>query len=347
MLKPNMPDSKWMTVEKRITAYIESHGGCIPFRDFMELELYLQPSSTEEGGYYSGGKVKFGPSGDFFTGPDMHSPYYGQGLAQKLVDCWEQLGKPSPFTVVEMGCGSGVMAKDILDSVAEHRGEFAEALDFVLLEISPLLVKRQKRTLASVTVPYRHIIASAYQLPLADLTGVIISNELPDAFPFHRLINLDGRLGEVYIGIEDGEMYEEIKEVNDPELVNYVRDQYYQVVDGEEFCVSPAATRWMAETAHAMERGFVITIDYGYDDRAVIENKGSAARYYGQREVLGGFDITCDMDFPGLIRTGEENGLKLIELTDEVDYTAGFAHYELGMRGSNGRARFVMVQQKQ
>ena len=45
---------------------IEAAGGAIPFSRYMELCLYAPGL-----GYYSAGRQKFGPGGDFVTAPEV------------------------------------------------------------------------------------------------------------------------------------------------------------------------------------------------------------------------------------------------------------------------------------
>ena len=75
------------------------------FARFMELALYHEPW-----GYYSSGPERIGAEGDFYTSPVAH-PAFGALLTVQLAGMWEMMGKPSPFHVVELGAGTGVMAQ--------------------------------------------------------------------------------------------------------------------------------------------------------------------------------------------------------------------------------------------
>ena len=67
---------------------------------------------TRRAGYYSGDGDHIGPAGDFYTAPTTH-PAFGALLALQLERCWELLGKPDSFTIVEEGGGKGRLAEDI------------------------------------------------------------------------------------------------------------------------------------------------------------------------------------------------------------------------------------------
>ena len=63
------------------------------------------------GGYYTrAGRV--GERGDFYTSPAAH-PAFGGLLCVQLWRMWRRLGRPSRFTAVELGAGDGLLARDI------------------------------------------------------------------------------------------------------------------------------------------------------------------------------------------------------------------------------------------
>ena len=85
----------------------------------MELALY-----HPQLGYYASKANSFkeaaiGPQGDFVTSPHMGHDF-GELLAVQFADMWEALGRPEPFTVVEMGAGQGLVAADVLSGLRSH-----------------------------------------------------------------------------------------------------------------------------------------------------------------------------------------------------------------------------------
>lgn len=331
-------------LENTIIEAIQQGGGLLPFSRFMELALYAQPSPHKVGGYYTEGKVLFGPGGDYFTSPDLHSPYFGRGLARVLVSCWKEMGCPEPFTVVEMGAGNGVMGRDILLTLREEAPPLFTHLDYVFLDISPSLLARQRQTLDGL--PAHYLLGSACPLPLRGVTGCFLSNELVDAFPVHRVLLTSQGLQEVFIGYEDSDFFEELGPPSEPRLAEYVAKMDIQMEEEREFCVSLMALQWLEGAAQSLERGFVLTFDYGYMDRRALTQDGRPPRFYGPRHRVGGFDITADVDFLALRDHGEALGLETVTLSDEVDYTAGFAPYPIGPGGNSQQARLVLLQSK-
>ncbi|MDQ3623910.1 MAG: class I SAM-dependent methyltransferase, partial [Verrucomicrobiota bacterium] len=83
-----------------LRARIAAHGP-IPFRDFMEAALY-----HSEHGYYASARAGIGRGGDFITNVSV-GPLFGKLVAVQLVEMWERLGTPRPFTILEQGVHHG------------------------------------------------------------------------------------------------------------------------------------------------------------------------------------------------------------------------------------------------
>ena len=103
--------------------------GPMTFARFMDLALYHEPW-----GYYSSGPERIGAGGDFYTSPVAH-PAFGALLTVQLAGMWEMMGKPSPFHVVELGAGTGVMARDIIEYSDHVSSDFADALEYVTIDM--------------------------------------------------------------------------------------------------------------------------------------------------------------------------------------------------------------------
>jgi len=81
----------------------------------MDLALY-----HPQYGYYmrppEAGTERIGWSGDFYTSSDVH-PILGRALAIQARQIDAVLGHPDPFTIVEMGPGKGLLARDLLQAL--------------------------------------------------------------------------------------------------------------------------------------------------------------------------------------------------------------------------------------
>src|SRR5208337_3060002 len=89
------------------------------FERYMALCLY-----HPEFGYYTQGRERTGVAGDYFTSSDLH-PVFARLVARQAAEMWNAMGRPEPFTWVEMGAGRGLFASDFLSWSAGALPEFS------------------------------------------------------------------------------------------------------------------------------------------------------------------------------------------------------------------------------
>ncbi len=298
--------------ELEIRARIARHGR-IAFAEFMQLALY-HPA----GGYYSrGGAV--GADGDYFTSPSAH-PAFGALIAAQLRRMWEILGRPAVFHAVEMGAGSGRLAADVSARAAGLGPDFAAALRYIAIDRS--------RPVSRGKAPPFHRIAAA-GAPLGRVAGCFISNELVDAFPVHRFVTRDGKPREIYVTERRGELVEEPAEPSTPALAQRLDRLPHRLPDGRRGEVNLEIGPWMAEVSEALERGFVVTIDYGRLERELYSEtrpRGTLQTYYRHApgsspyRRVGCQDITSHADFSEILHQGRRAGLNAVAFASQADY---------------------------
>jgi SAM-dependent MidA family methyltransferase len=213
---------------------IESAGGAIPFRRFMELALYGGH------GFYATGRA--GRRGDFLTSPEV-GPLFGAVLARLLDAEFERLGRPDPFTVVEAGAGPGTLAR----AVAAARPACAAALRYVAVEIS-----------AAQRADHPPAVESRGELPAGPIDGVVLANELLDNLPF-RLAVFDGAWREAYVAeAVDGAFVETLLAPIDP--VPSVLPPRPPL--GSRAPLQDDAAAWLGAATATIRTGRVVVIDY-------------------------------------------------------------------------------------
>jgi SAM-dependent MidA family methyltransferase len=88
---------------------------------------------------------------------------------------------------------------------------------------------------------------------------------------------------------------------------------------GQQAEINLNAARWLASAAQALEKGFILTIDYGYPAAELYTPRrklGTLLCYYRHQveenpyRRLGLQDITAHVDFTTLMKCGEELGLQ-------------------------------------
>ena len=290
-----------VSAEKQIRQAIRDEGK-ITFARFMELALYAPGA-----GYYSGRRAE-GRESDYVTAPVTH-PVFGALLSLQLEQMWELLERPGRFTVVEPGAGSGALARDILRYAQAQQPEFACCLDYLALELS----------VPPPALPLQPQWAVAATLPLRGVVGCILANEFLDAFPVHRFVVQEEQLLEVYVTLREDRLVEEIGQPSTPALQDRIQDLGVVLPAGFQGEVNLSIGWWMEEVARALERGFVLTIDYGGRAEEVYAPRrgGSTLRSYYRHTLsaspyqrVGQQDLTAHVDFTHVVEEGRKQGLE-------------------------------------
>lgn len=305
----------------------------ITFAEYMDLVLY-HPTH----GYYATKAINIGPQGDFFTSPHLGADF-GSLLAEQFVQMWEILGQSVPFTLLELGAGQGLLAADILEYVYHHHPDFFNALEYVIVERSAALRQEQQQRLQDLLpsakannekLPVRW--SSLEEIPTASITGCCFSNELVDALPVHQFVIQGGQLREIYVTTSNGSNFEEvIAEPSTPLLAEYfdlvkIELPSSAYPDGYRSEVNLAALDWLSMIANRLQRGYLLTIDYGYPASRYYNparQQGTLQCYYRHRRHdnpyihIGRQDITAHVDFTALELWGELCGLHNIGFTEQ------------------------------
>ena len=299
--------------------------GRIPFAEFMDLALY-HPKL----GYYDAAGEKIGPEGDFYTSPNIH-PIFGHLIARQLHQMWGILGHPSPFQILEMGAGKGLLCADILDYCREHLPRFYDDILYLLAEKSPAFEEKQRALLAPFSargkVEWVHPGTLLTGGPA--ITGCLLSNELIDSFPVHLAQQEDGELREIYVVDRDHSFGETLGPPSTPELEAYLHDYGAPFQEGQRGEINLGALEWVEGMSRSLSRGFVLTIDYGYEAEELYHPsrpQGTLLCYFRHTtspnpyQRVGYQDITAHVNFSALIRKGERLGLQRAGYTEQYRF---------------------------
>jgi len=286
--------------------------GKITFADFMEFALY-----HPEYGYYTSGKDKIGKKGDYYTSSDVHSVFGGL-IARQLEQMWRLLGS-GRFTVVEIGAGKGWLCHDILSCIRDEYPGFFEKIDYKIVEISRDLIERQSDTLKDFEAKVSWESYSEDGFSFNQIEGCFLSNEFVDSLPVHQVIVEDNCLKEIYVTTTDGVFCEKIDELSNHELENYFNELKIDLKDGQRAEVNLKALDWIKNIYRCLNRGFVITIDYGHLAEELYSeerHRGTLICYYEHTtsenpyERVGNQDITSHVNFSSIIEEGIKSGLR-------------------------------------
>ena len=319
-------------LRRKIEAEISEHGP-IPFSRYMEMCLY-----DPEFGYYSRNAAQFGKAGDFYTSSDVHA-VFARLLARQFDEMWRVLGSPQHITLLELGPGRGLFARDVLDWSEKKFTGFFRALRYELVERSPALrvviEETLKRHINSGSVLVETLVAEAQSsgmphgasevAPFENTPTIVFANEFFDALPV-EVVSSEGSLR---IDVRNGR-FVEIWFPSSAEDLEFLDRYSIHPEPDERVEVSLTSMKQMSRAAK-IERGFVVTIDYGYTReeqlagrhrgtlKAIRKHSVSANPY----EAPGEHDITADVNFTALAAIARQNGFHMQKLITQSQFLMG------------------------
>ncbi len=295
-------------------------GGSLPFASYMAECLY-----HPQHGYYNSPAAAHRIR-DYYTSVDVH-PVFGRLLARQLAEMWEILGRPRPFLAAELGAATGALAAQILDFTARALPDFSAALRYVAVEQSAVrrraLEQRHAASLASERL------FSVDVLPPQIPAGCVFSNEFFDALPVRRLICMQGQLRELHVTSGPAGFADHVGPPEDPAISEYFAREGIALEEGQQVEVSPAAGDWMGEIGRSLQRGFVLTIDYGHPARQLYNQhhfRGTLLAYRDHRAeenfyaAPGQQDLTAHVDFTALEEAGARAGLEKTGMVSQAGF---------------------------
>ncbi len=300
--------------------------GALPFARFMELALYCPKH-----GYYETNKDNPGRHGDFYTSVGT-GEIFGRLLAFQFAGWLEELRiVECELRIVEAGAHDARLAADILGWLRLKRPELFGQIEYWILEPSVQRQEWQRETLKDF-IPhvrwfddFRSLSFSNPQSAIRNpqLNGVIFSNELLDAMPIHRF-GWDAATRTWFewgVTVEAKKfIWTKIRGSQLPSSIRRLPSSLLEVLpDGYVLETGPTAENWWREAAGILERGKLMTIDYGLtaDEWISPDRLGGTLRGYFRHHVsadvlanVGEQDLTAHVNFSCLQTAGESAGLK-------------------------------------
>jgi len=296
-----------------IRAEIRSGGGWLDFARYMELALYAPGL-----GYYSAGSTKLGPSGDFTTAPEL-SGLFGRALARTLR---AELGETPAPVILELGAGSGALAAQILDSLADL------SPSYLILEPSADLRERQGRALAH----FAGRVSWLERLPERPSAHAVVANEVLDALPVARFVKRGERVVPRGV-VERGDGFAWADGPEHAELAAAVGALEHALgaplPGGYESEVALRLPAWIASVAGALERGCMLLVDYGLVRREYYHpqrSSGTLICHYRHRAHADPFlfpglqDLSAWVDFSACADAARAAGLEVAGFTTQAQF---------------------------
>jgi SAM-dependent MidA family methyltransferase len=320
--------------------------GPIRFSRYMEICLY-----DPEFGYYARNAEQFGKAGDFYTSSDLHA-VFGRLMARQFEEMWRILGRPERLTLAELGPGRGFFARDVLDWAEKKFPDFFRAVSYVLVERSPALREKIAQTLnqriesgkaelalieegasgtdawssigsigATEVAPFQTWALSTCHSPI-----IVFANEFFDAFP----VEIVSTQGSLRIATKDGRFVESWVP-SCPEELEFLDRYAVHPENSERIEIGLAARRYGEDLFRRIERGFFVSVDYGYtrEEQLAGRHRGTlkAIRQHSMSanpyEAPGEQDITADVNFTALAAAAERHGWHTEKLVTQSQFLMG------------------------
>jgi SAM-dependent MidA family methyltransferase len=293
--------------------------GPITFAEYMRECLYHPVH-----GYYSQPEAR--RFADYYTSVDVH-PIFGRLLARQFAEMWEQLERPADFTLVEAGAGAGRLAGHVLDFSRVKLPDFYKCARYVAVERSPSRCDQVASRLAGFIQEGK--CQTSIEVPALIPAGCLFSNELLDALPVHRVLQHQGKLQEVFVTSDGASFSEMVAPLSTCAISEYFAAQRITLQEGQHAEAALEACDWISEIARRLQRGFVLTIDYGHEAADLFDAhhmSGTVLAYTHHQAhenvyaAPGEQDLTAHVNFTALRQCGQRNALEPLALVSQTAF---------------------------
>jgi SAM-dependent MidA family methyltransferase len=293
------------------------------------LAAYIDRVLYGQQGYYSAGKVKFGP--DFITYAEKWAPF----LANRFYLAWSYMDCLKTFNIYEFGAGTGKMARRILDYVhgraeLEPNSEwpnFYKSLKYIIGEISPELLKLQKVELNDYLLQNKVELYQSDARVVDDKLprgpGVVVSNELIDAFPPQEITITDEGIFATVVVTQGNKRVlskrriEEVLTTEEQAFVKtLVESSQHLWTKPQSFYIQIGIQKYYEKLKSLLTQGYIFTLDYGYDGYHYLNqpDEKKTLRTFSKKhgdgksflECPGELDVTCNVNFSALAEVAQQ-----------------------------------------
>jgi SAM-dependent MidA family methyltransferase len=191
------PSEVYREIRLVLGAALDILRSMLTFRDYQDLVLY-----DASFGYYSRGRVDF--RDDYRTFPSALAPYFGRMVAEQVFKMWDGMRRAGTllagesFVIAEFGAGNGALAESLLDYIDRQQRQsadsrwkdFAAQVMYVSYDRSPAMILGERvRNARFGSFEGRQGDATDMAKAVApgSVKGIILSNEMPDNFPVHKV----------------------------------------------------------------------------------------------------------------------------------------------------------------
>ncbi|MBU8908988.1 class I SAM-dependent methyltransferase [Desertibacillus haloalkaliphilus] len=289
---------------------IERNGGKITYATYIDTVLY-----AEQKGYYMKENQKIGKQGDFYTSSSIHSVF-----GRVFVPLFHEILTKNqlPIHICEIGGGDGRFAYAVLKEWQQHSPETFSTLRYSIVETSPYHRKIQQQYLSEFPQVQQFSSLEEMKGSVPHFSGVLFSNELFDALPVHVIEQRNHTLYEVFVTMNEDHLAEVKESCTNKDILGWINQFGPNLREGQRIEVPLVMNHMVDSLADWMEKGALVTIDYGYTKQEweQPERMDGSLRGYYQHQLItnpllhpGEMDLTTHIHFDALIEQGNRNGL--------------------------------------
>ncbi len=318
-----------------LTKKILKEGGTISFYDYMNFVL-----NDQKNGYYGSGKVRLGSKGDFVTSPSMSDDFsflLGKQIEEWLIQIKSKLSFDEKLSVLEFGAGDGSLISGLIEYFFTKNEKILKNICFVIIEPNKGMIKKQKKKLEKfLKLGFNITWRSLEDLEDKSLSGVILANEVLDALPVERIINLKGRIYRQGVSIdeESGKLFFKAMPIT-TELQKSIAfaEEKLDINIPPKNAPEGWTTEWhidnkswLKDVYEKINNGILLVIDYAKEAKryySLNNNNGTLISYKNQKVVGSFFDSPGDCDLTShvctetLICDSEALGFKTIGIVKQ------------------------------
>ena len=293
--------TEFSPLQSEIKKLIKSSGP-MPVWRYMELCL-MHPQH----GYYVS-RDPLGREGDFITAPEV-SQMFGELLGLWAASLWKTLDSPPLLRLIELGPGRGTMMADALRAV-RVLPQLYQTLSVHLVEINPVLRKKQQQTLSGIkNVNWHDSIDEVPEGPC-----IIFANEYFDVLPIHQVVRQQNGWHERTVDLDPtGKLMFAASPAPIPRFDVLLPPLVRAAPVGAVFEWRPDSEIMKIAARVRDQDGAALIIDYGHVRSDAGDTFQAIARhsFTDPLKTPGQADVTAHVDFQALARAAEDIGARV------------------------------------
>jgi NADH dehydrogenase [ubiquinone] 1 alpha subcomplex assembly factor 7 len=280
--------------------------------EFISLYDFMARANAQ---YYAA-RDAIGANGDFITAPEI-SQMFGELLGAWVIARWNQMGRPAPFYLIELGPGKGTLMADMLRVLRAHADVY-EAVQIQLVETSPKLRRAQKEKLREhqIQIHWHDELKTVPHAPF-----ILVANEFLDALPIRQFIYTLEGWQERGVELIDGEYVWATRAADNPP---HVPPYLPAPIPGNMLETCPDMDLVLGEIAQRLKQyaGSALLIDYGYgvQDYGDTFQAVSGHEYADTLENPGEQDLTAHVNFAAIENFGQKENLQVAGPTGQGEF---------------------------